>query len=165
MTELTFEELLAKYPNGLPVGFQAKKVYLIGIEDYEMPIPNSDPTPVPVAKVSTYRIVENDPNPNGKIKVYKTPDINDSNFETLIVAKNTITAFDDYRDVPNGLVGWSSQTEAGKINIYRDWMCTDMTIAYNINGKAFEFPTIIYANMSHVKHVWVRRADLGAKVV
>jgi len=136
----------------------------LAIKGISLPDGGSSPPPTNDGR-TTYQVTENDPNPNGLVKVYKSPDDNEVNLETLWATLNKVTVFDYWQLIPGHPV-WSSFSEADKINTYRDWRAIDCTIthiAYTAGGKAYAFPKDIrYQSGETPKVVWIHKADLGA---
>jgi lysozyme len=127
-------------------------------------------TPPPsTAKESVYQVQENDPNPNGRIKIYKVPDTNETNTDVIDVKTSagiqTLRVINSWTDVPPGLVYWNALSDLDKMNTYDQWKCVHQNWIYNVNGVRREFPNIMLQQGTvRAEYCWVRAADLGAKV-
>jgi hypothetical protein len=127
----------------------------------------TDPTTPPAgAKESIYQVVERDPNPNGMVVVYKTPDINETNTDRFsIPPAQVVRAINDWKDVPAGLVGWSQMDNIQKQNAWREWVCLHEDQIKAGSGKWRAFPDIfLQSGTVRAEYCWMLRSCLGAKV-
>lgn len=122
--------------------------------------------PPTAKKESDYNVIEKDGNINGLIVVYKTPDINETNNDRFPVKPpQVVTAINDWRDVPAGLVGWSGMSDIDKQNTWQDWVCLHENQIKNAGGKWREFPDIfLQGGTTRAEYCWMQRSCLGSKV-
>jgi GH25 family lysozyme M1 (1,4-beta-N-acetylmuramidase) len=164
MTNEQLDRILAAFADGV-TRLEA------AIKGISVSVPG-DTTPPATGKYSVCKVVERDPNPNGRIVVYKTPDNNDTNKATVyVMPAQTLRIFNNMADVDAlGLMYFKDLSDAHKMATWRDFACVHQNYILSSSGKPIDFPEIYYPNKidpatgkpMRAEYCWVHRADLGA---